>query len=267
MDEALDVDHPTGPPATAVRRIAAGSLDRAGQPHPRRRLDAELDETRIGEDLVGRPVADDRPAVDDDDPRSTGRRGGPSCARRSAATFPVRPAGGAPPRPSACRPDRAGRSARRGSRGGVASRGATRSPTSCAWPPDSLGGWRSTMRLEVRAGRSPLESARRHPARRGRGSSGPRAISSKTVAAIPERWVLGFWKPITTRSASSWVLRPAIGSPSIASVPVSLPPIDAGASPDATRHSVDLPASFGPTRPTISPSPMARSTPTRTSFA
>ena len=29
---------------------------------------------------------------------------------------------------------------------------------------------------------------------------GPRAISSKTVAAIPDRWVFGFWKPTTTRS-------------------------------------------------------------------
>ena len=35
---------------------------------------------------------------------------------------------------------------------------------------------------------------------------------------------------------------------------------DAGASPDATRHIVDLPASFGPTSPTLSPSASARST-------
>ena len=40
---------------------------------------------------------------------------------------------------------------------------------------------------------------------------GPIAISSKTVAAIPDRCVFGFWKPTTTRSASSCVDRPAAG--------------------------------------------------------
>ena len=56
--------------------------------------------------------------------------------------------------------------------------------------------------------------------------------------------------------------RPA--SPSSVSVPLRSPPIDAGASPEATRQSVDLPASFGPTSPTISPSSSRRSTSWRT---
>ena len=65
---------------------------------------------------------------------------------------------------------------------------------------------------------------------------------------------------MATRWASSWTGRPAIGSPSIVSVPVRPPPIDAGASPEATRQIVDLPASFAPTSPTISPSARRRST-------
>ena len=72
------------------------------------------------------------------------------------------------------------------------------------------------------AGRSPRASARRSRRPRRPRFIGPSAISSKTVAAIPERWVFGFWKPTTTRSASSCVVRPAVGSPSIVSVPVRL---------------------------------------------
>ena len=58
-----------------------------------------------------------------------------------------------------------------------------------------------------------------------------------------------------TRVANSWSGRPAMSTavdrePS----PVSAPPIEPGARPDATRHSVDLPASLAPTTPTISPS-------------
>ena len=43
---------------------------------------------------------------------------------------------------------------------------------------------------------------------------------------------------------------PSTATPS----PVSAPPIEPGARPDATRQSVDLPASLAPTSPTISPS-------------
>ena len=96
---------------------------------------------------------------------------------------------------------------------------------------------------------------------------GPSATSSKTEPVTPESWVAGFWNPIPTRVANSWSGLPAIDTPSIATVPVSPPPIEPGASPEATRHSVDLPASFAPTTPTISPSASVRSMSWRTGLA
>ena len=79
---------------------------------------------------------------------------------------------------------------------------------------------------------------------------GPSATSSKTEPVTPDSWVAGFWNPIPTRVANSWSGLPAIDvavdrRPS----PVSAPPIEPGARPEATRHSVDLPASFAPTTP------------------
>ena len=88
---------------------------------------------------------------------------------------------------------------------------------------------------------------------------GPSATSSKTVPAIPDRWVFGFWKPTPTRVANSWVGLPAIGSPSIESVPVSVPPIDAGARPGGDETERRLAGLVGPTSPTISPSASVRS--------
>lgn len=96
---------------------------------------------------------------------------------------------------------------------------------------------------------------------------GPSATSSKTEPATPDSWVAGFWKPIPTWVENSWSGRPAIHTPSISSLPVSAPPIDPGASPDATRQSVDLPDSLAPTTPTISPSARVRSTSRRTGVA
>ena len=76
---------------------------------------------------------------------------------------------------------------------------------------------------------------------------GPSATSSKTEPVTPDSWVAGFWNPIPTRVENSWSGLPAIASPSIDSPPpVNAPPIEPGASPEATRHSVDLPDSFGP---------------------
>ena len=103
----------------------------------------------------------------------------------------------------------------------AASRGARRCPTSCAWPPDSRCGSRATRSLERRAGRSPRASARPSRRRSSPRFIGPSAISSNTVAAMPDRWVFGFWKPTTTAFGElvRRCGRPS-ASPSIVSVPV-----------------------------------------------
>ncbi len=91
------------------------------------------------------------------------------------------------------------------------------------------------------------------PARRSRAAVkprfiGPSATSSNTEPVTPDSWVAGFWKPIPTRVENSYSGLPAMGSPSMDSPPpVSAPPIEPGARPEATRHSVDLPASLAPT--------------------
>ena len=65
---------------------------------------------------------------------------------------------------------------------------------------------------------------------------GPRATSSKTDPATPDSWVAGFWKQMPTAVAISWSGRPVVDRPSISTWPVdSSPPIDPGASPDATE--------------------------------
>ena len=158
------------------------------------------------------------------------------------------------PRP--CRVE-LGASARRGSCGAGRIARSEAIPTSWACPPDSRCGSRSDEALELEAGdrlarpldrlgdrqpevhrpeRDLLEHRRRDP-----GALGVRVLEADDDA-------LG---ELVGR-------RPAVGSPSSVSVPVRLPPIDAGARPDATRQSVDLPASFGPTSPTISPSSRRR---------
>ena len=149
---------------------------------------------------------------------STARRAGPSCAPRSGATSPV---AASERRASPTSRVPAGSSWAVGSsritwRGRIARSEAI--PTSCDWPPESRVGSRrmiassrrSAMAWRVRSTVSATSSPR---------FIGPSAISSKTVAAIPERWVFGFWKPTTTRSASWWVDSPAVGCPSIVSAP------------------------------------------------
>ena len=96
---------------------------------------------------------------------------------------------------------------------------------------------------------------------------GPSATSSKTEPVMPDSCVAGFWKAMPTRVANSYSGLPAMASPSISRRPVRAPPIEPGARPDATRHSVDLPASLAPTTPTISPSARVRSMSWRTGLA
>ena len=183
-------------------------------------------------DVAGRAVEHDPAGVDRDDPRAQRRRAGRSCARRSAATCR---------RPRACaerladqpRPGRVelGRRLVEDRRGAAASRAARRSRRAGPGRRTAAAGRAELDRLDAEQGDRARASARRsRPPARPR-FIGPSATSSKTVAAIPERCVFGFWKPTTTRLASSCVFRPAIGSPSIVSVPVSAPPIDAGREP------------------------------------
>ena len=138
--------------------------------------------------------------------------------------------------------------------------------TSWPCPPESRAGSRSA-RSSIRR-RSSADRVRASVAATDKPRFiGPSATSSKTVAATPDRCVAGFWKPSTTCPANSWTGRPVIACPSMTREPVRPPPIEAGASPHARRQMVDLPASFGPISPTISPSPSARSMSWTTAFA
>ena len=139
--------------------------------------------------------------------------------------------------------------------------------TSWPWPPDSRRGSRS-----ARSSIPSVASAALTRSTVSRGGSprfiGPSATSSKTEPVTPDSWVAGFWNPIPTRVENSWSGLPAIGSPSMdRQPPVNAPPIEPGASPEATRQSVDLPASLAPTTPTISPSASVRSMSWRTCLA
>ena len=169
-------------------RRAAGSRPRGGQrpaePHPRRRLDAQLLETRIGEHLVGRAVE-----------RRSGRRRSTTIRLHSpssrsvlcSATRSDVPVAASARSASPTSRVPAGSSCAVGSsrttwRGRIARSEAI--PTSCAWPPDSRCGSRSArasmpssaIASRVRSTVSGTVSPR---------FIGPRAISSKTVAGDP----------------------------------------------------------------------------------
>ena len=131
--------------------------------------------------------------------------------------------------------------------------------TSCDCPPDrrlgSLG-----ARGEIRS--SPSDRSTRFAiSPTGRPMfRGPKAISSQTVADVPESWAGGFWNRIPQRRAASCGGRSDVAASTSHTWPSSFPPVIAGASPAATRQRVLLPASFGPTRPTTSPGATDRST-------
>ena len=205
------VDHATAsrlarPPTVPRSRPAA--VERPRQPHPRRWLDADRVELRDrSRTSAAGPVEDDPAAVDRDDPgaqpvEQVGLVLGDQ-QRRAAG----RELAAAPRRRVASRPGRAGPSARRGSRGAAASRAARRSrragpgrPT--AVPGRGAGSARSRSSAIAARVRSTVSATSRPR------FIGPSATSSKTVAAIPDRCVFGFWNPTTTRVASSCVGRP-----------------------------------------------------------
>ena len=157
----------------------------------------------VGEDVCGGSVEHDPSAVDDDDPvaqpvEQVGLVLGDQQRRPGR-----RPAPGAPRRRGACRPGRAGPSARRGPGG----RGRIASSEAIA---DELGlaaGESSRLALDevLDAERA---TALAWSARRSRATGrprfiGPRATSSKTEPVTPDSCVVGFWKPIATRVANS----------------------------------------------------------------
>ena len=201
-------------------RVETRRLQRACQPGARRRLDAQLHEQRVGKDLTGRPVEHD-PAAAIATTRVHRPSSRSSCARRSGATCRRPRAGAGPRRRGASRPGPAAPSVRRGSRGAAASPAATRCRRAGpgrrrAAPGREAGSTPSPEQGRPRPldGLGDLEAQVHRPER-----DLPRRPSRRS----PDRCVFGFWKPTTTRVASSCVGRPAIGSPSIVSVPGQRP--------------------------------------------
>ena len=144
------------PPDRAPRAASARvSRARAGGSTP------SAAQAGVVEDLGRRSVEDDPAAVDRDDPAAQARRAGPSCARRSGATVPRLGEGSErlADEPRAGRIELGGRLVE-DDVARAASRAATRSPTSCAWPPESRCGSRIDERLQLQASRSPRGSAR-----------------------------------------------------------------------------------------------------------
>ena len=83
---------------------------------------------------------------------------------------------------------------------------------------------------------------------------GPKATSSKTVAATCESWVDGFWKPMPMRWLTWCIGQASRSCPFNVMRPRIRPPMVRGASPLATRQSVVFPDSEAPASPTTTPS-------------
>ena len=254
-------------------RPAAGSRPRAASARAsrtrRRRVDAPARPGRGSSSVAGgRTVDHDRGRRRGRRPASTGRRAGRSCARRRAA--PCR----SPPAPRSASPTRrvpsgsswAVGSSRTRWRGRMASSEAM--TTSWPWPPDRRRGSRSARCSMPSVREGGLGARRRSRAGSGPGSSGrgrpPRTPSrSRRTAGWPGSG--SRCRPGSRARAAagrSWARRRSTdvaGQGRRRSSPAR--------DREATRHSVDLPASLAPTRPTISPSSRRRSMSCRTGLA
>ena len=232
-------------------RHRRGPIPRAGdgRERPAGRARAARRPTRraaVGEHRRRGVVHDDPAGVDRHDPaahaveqvrlvlRDQERRPGAASARSASPTSRV-------PSGSSC----AVGSSRTSSRGRIARSEAI--TTSWACPPDSRWGSRSaraSMPRIASAARAPLD--RLGPAARGSSGRGPPPRTP--CRSTPDSCVAGFWKPIADprRELVERLARPS-ASPSIDRLPpVSAPPIEPGASPDATRHERRLAGLVGP---------------------